>query len=66
MLPVHSFLGQQNLVLPFEFTQILHTHTPDVADVPPDAFSKLVGLGVAEIFLILPVSESWSIINHCL
>lgn len=43
-----------------------YTHTPDVADVPPDAFSKLVGLGVAERFLIIMVWESWSDINHCL
>jgi len=34
--------------------------------MPPDAFSKLVGLGVAEIFLTLLISESWSHINHCL
>lgn len=35
-------------VLPFKSTQI-----PDVADVPPDAFSKLVGFGVSEGILII-------------
>lgn len=46
-------------VLPFKSTQL-----PDVAGVSPDAFSKLVGFGVAERILIITMENNRSHSNQ--